>query len=1300
MLKTISIIEACSAIFVLALLVIKILEKDKERHQIRLLILLGLTGAWLVVDSIAGFVNKPETSKGVLYFLNLLSILFIPTIPLSFMWYCDAYFKAKANIPRWYFLIPCAIQGCNFIVFLIYFLLGKMGSYNQIALIWESEARIPIPSIILYATLGTYTTVSIYLIRKKYKLRSAYIVVLYLVPAIVGVILVRSTGIDLTPLLNGVASVLVVLCMRRIDVIKSEESKNIAENNDRILALSDNFESLYDVDLTTLDYECYIKGQTYSDHIAGQLENNRDFFADTLKNAQKVIYPEDVDKFEEIMNPEFVKDALSKNDSFDHYYRLVINGAPRWMRIRIVYKNSKKDRIIVGVFSAVEEMAAKEREKNARKQLLEKMVKNDALFSINLDTDARTTIHNNTVDRDKYSDSEKFSVAIGRYISTTVIPYDRKKVKEMTSIPYIREHLEKDDEYSFRYRETSSGAQRFFEIKFAKLSDNEALMSVTEKDGAILEDLIFTSIKDDYFAIFVVDPDEGYTRGIKNDPVEIPLKIGDVLPHQELMTRLAAGFEEDQVTREYFERFGDTKYLKQKFKNQDKSSYVFKPIHTPEDVWASTTEIVLSRHSPSNDPAFVAICFSFLDKEASENRLLQQRLTQDMQMIGGLANEYEALFYVNLDEGSYKIYSMSDKLAAASKHFIGRKKIITPDILKDYGTSSYVHPEDHKYFELFSEDYLRGLLANTKKISQRFRRKIGEEYIWFEMSILKNEDVNERANIIFVGFTECGEELRKEQSLQTCFNVLNKDIPSYDAVIEVLTAMSDYYGSGRTYICEILKQKSCINTTYEYIPDGSIFESSKHLEVPIETISNWIDGLNSNKTLSIDADDSSINSKESIEYFKKKGVTKLLIAPVLNNGELVGYLAIDNPTKSLKDLQTIKVVASVAYSEILRRKENDEEHQTLEKLTDAFVAVYYGDFTRDYMHNWKIVKTHRDELGSLNSYSKTMLNYIRFFVEPSERERCYIETSPECVMEAFKTMPIYRVDMTDISLSKPHNIVMEFIKVSEDGTKFVLCLRNVTEVVAKEREQQEKLKEALEAADSANKSKTTFLFNMSHDIRTPMNAIQGFTDMAIKYIDNKDKALDCLNKTQQSGNMLLSLINSVLEVSRIESGHATLDFQPVDVMNSFANISATLQELAKAKEITLTFNFGEIRNRYVFNDYARVVRILVNIISNSIKYTNNGGKVDVYCEEVGDVEDGTARFKYVVSDNGIGMSEEFQKHVFEQFSREKTSTVSGIQGTGLGMSVVKSFVDLMKGDITCNSKQGEGTTFSVFFNGF
>ena len=262
-----------------------------------------------------------------------------------------------------------------------------------------------------------------------------------------------------------------------------------------------------------------------------------------------------------------------------------------------------------------------------------------------------------------------------------------------------------------------------------------------------------------------------------------------------------------------------------------------------------------------------------------------------------------------------------------------------------------------------------------------------------------------------------------------------------------------------------------------------------------------------------------------------------------------------------------------------------------------------------------------------------------------------------------------------------------------------LRLQQERELVALERAKNaDRLEKALKMADSANQAKTTFLFNMSHDIRTPMNAIVGFTGIALKHLGETEKVRECLEKTRQAGEMLMSIINSILDMSRIEAGKAKIEEVEGDVRRSFDRMESSMQSLAKAKDITLTFAFGRLDDCHVYLDPDWCLRVFMNFISNAVKYTPVGGRVSVTCEQVPDEKlrrEGRGLYRYTFADNGIGMSEEFQKHLFEEFSRERNSTVSGIQGTGLGLAICKAYVDLMGGTIRCTSKKGEGTTFVV-----
>ena len=240
-----------------------------------------------------------------------------------------------------------------------------------------------------------------------------------------------------------------------------------------------------------------------------------------------------------------------------------------------------------------------------------------------------------------------------------------------------------------------------------------------------------------------------------------------------------------------------------------------------------------------------------------------------------------------------------------------------------------------------------------------------------------------------------------------------------------------------------------------------------------------------------------------------------------------------------------------------------------------------------------------------------------------------------------------------------------------------------------------RLRENLQMS-SASKAKTAFLNSMSHDIRTPLNAITGFNNMALKALGkDDDKVRDYLEKTGRSADNLLTIINDILEISRIEAGKITMTEDKGKVQYSFANIEPMMREIARTAGIDLTFSIGKIDDEYVVCDFAHCARVFTNLISNAIKYTPKGGKVQVRCEQTGRRADGFGLYTYTFEDNGIGMSEEFQKRLFEPFSREQTSTVSKIQGTGLGLALCKNLVEVMGGTISCVSQQGKGSCFTV-----
>ena len=244
-------------------------------------------------------------------------------------------------------------------------------------------------------------------------------------------------------------------------------------------------------------------------------------------------------------------------------------------------------------------------------------------------------------------------------------------------------------------------------------------------------------------------------------------------------------------------------------------------------------------------------------------------------------------------------------------------------------------------------------------------------------------------------------------------------------------------------------------------------------------------------------------------------------------------------------------------------------------------------------------------------------------------------------------------------------------------------------------ESQKALSDALAVAEHANHAKTAFLNNMSHDIRTPMNAIVGFTALAASHIDNKEQVQDYLGKISVSSQHLLSLINDVLDMSRIESGKVTIEESDVHLPDVIHDLRTIIQSNVTAKQLELFIDTQDVVHEDIVTDKLRLNQVLLNILSNAIKFTPAGGTISFRVIEKPSPVSDLANFEFRIKDNGIGMSEEFQKTIFEAFTRERTSTVSGIQGTGLGMAITKNIVDMLGGVITVNSEEGKGSEFVV-----
>lgn len=352
------------------------------------------------------------------------------------------------------------------------------------------------------------------------------------------------------------------------------------------------------------------------------------------------------------------------------------------------------------------------------------------------------------------------------------------------------------------------------------------------------------------------------------------------------------------------------------------------------------------------------------------------------------------------------------------------------------------------------------------------------------------------------------------------------------------------------------------------------------------------------------------------------------------------------------------------------------------------------DLNRDkqrIMRNWQS----GDFSGEERNYFEYLQRFIANYVCEEDREKTSKLLDKKYLVEKLEKSGSFSMNYS----IKNENGEVRFKNLTVLATdlrlgKICFARKDVTETVEQERKSKAELEQALAAAEKASRAKGAFLSSMSHDIRTPMNAIIGFAEIIAQNTGDKDVVERSVQKILKSGDVLLKLINDILDLSKIESGKTTLDFTAVDLNTEIENLSVMFSESTEQAGVNFVV-LKNIENRYVLCDNIKFSQIMVNILSNAVKFTPKGGRIVFSITERGRAENGFAQYVFSVKDTGIGMSENFRSHAFEMFEREKTTTETGISGTGLGLAIVKRLVEMMGGEVEIISELGKGTEVVV-----
>lgn len=522
-----------------------------------------------------------------------------------------------------------------------------------------------------------------------------------------------------------------------------------------------------------------------------------------------------------------------------------------------------------------------------------------------------------------------------------------------------------------------------------------------------------------------------------------------------------------------------------------------------------------------------------------------------------------------------------------------------------------------------------------------------------------------------------------------------------DSLTELMT--TDFYGEPTpTYLCE---------------PDGTIVASADSVKPDVEIIDEVLEvhGITKND-LTVINERTDVNQVKSYTYQASEGMGNTCIASLPEFDWVIIRsfpTSITNDMISSANFTGFILVGGVLVAALLvivllivqSRKENRElllERQEATRIIDASTNLFSNMISVDLIKGtYELLKsdTATDRLPSEGKGSD-LRRYFESVVDLSESPRAVALMTADKVKEALPPGITFIQEEAHTKTEKDRRWYQtSIICLARDDEgrpiSVLLAIQDITESKTRELASRNALEDAFRAAEHASRAKSDFLNSMSHDIRTPMNSIMGLTAIAGMHVEEPDRVRDCLNNITSASRHLLGLINEVLDMAKIESGSIDLADEPFDLSESIENLITIMNPQITAKHQELKVDLVDIKHEYVIGDPTRLQQIFVNIMSNSVKFTPEGGTIGLRISELTSHIPGSGCYEFVFSDTGCGMSKEFMQRIFEPFARANDSRTTKVEGTGLGMAIVKSVITLMNGTIDVESTEGEGTTFTV-----
>lgn len=879
----------------------------------------------------------------------------------------------------------------------------------------------------------------------------------------------------------------------------------------------------------------------------------------------------------------------------------------------------------------------------------------------------------------KYGDGANCIAAFQKFVSEDVHPDDRPLLKNFTSPEYVRNRLKRESSFSCVVREIVTGKDRYCKIQVTRGRDeNHVAFCFLNVDDEVRKRMkveegnrIIQALASEYNSLYRINLDSGkmlaYVKSKTDNSVEELLRgsityteafnkyVNEFISAEDRARVLAEG-SVDAIR----EKMAKQSHFEIDFKNKEGHYFEMKFVRISGE---DSSAVVLGLANRDEE-----MRTSMINREFSE-------------IANALSVEHEIIYYVNLKDDSYDVFNQESsyiklKLLTTGENFF-------QECIRDI--KKIVYPQDmEKMMSILNRDFLLSKLAEDQFFTVEYRLVVNGEPQYYRLKALWSKVADDH---IIIAVTNINKEevARKEheREMERNFDIINVLATEYTSVYYVDLETDSFMpytmnAYTKTTFEKILSKGTCYSKAIGMYVDEFVHESDKSVVFETVSIEKIKDRLQSQRT--------------SFTQYRKceNGVTRYCEMKFVKVGP-------ENEKP-----RAVVVCFADKDDEILNRYVDS-------KLYEDYFGVYFVNLEDDTIRGVResVAYEKGRAYGGFAQYSSVVLEFSKAVLP--EYQEMWQKMSNVEFMRSYLANDDKR-EYNYRALAGEWRRVISFVIERKNGVpvSFVLAFMFVDNVTAQkleldakiaeqkqELEQQQKLlKQALDQAEKANKAKTMFLSNMSHDIRTPMNAIIGFTNLALNNLDSPTLVKNYLDKTVVSSTHLLSLINDILDMSRIESGKIRLEEVNCNLSEIMYDLNTIILGQANAKQQNLYMDSFNIENEYVICDKLRLHQMLINLLSNAVKFTPVGGNIHVIVRQTGKDEN-TGTYEFHVKDDGIGMSPEFLKVLYEPFERERTSTISKMPGTGLGMSITKKIVDMMGGSIDVESAPGEGTEFTV-----